>query len=458
VCPGLRPAVPFVRCAYSIDSGAAAVENRRDDGDGRHSEADICLLRGAPVRGGLVPVLWLCGPAGVGKSTVSWQLFTELARSGVHVAFADTDQLCMCYPAPQGDPGRQRIKALNVDAMIANYRAAGARCVIVNGVIDLVEGVQRDLLPHAALTLCRLRADRDEVVRRFIGRHGQSDDLEELLEEVCDEADGMDASKVADVCVDTTGVPEAEVADLVRDNCRGWPGFAKAMQVPLAPSAGPDGAAADSTTARRAASSAASGADGQILLICGPTGVGKSTIGFELYMTCLRAGLTAGYIDLDQIGFLSPAPGGDPRRHRLKASNLAAMWQTYHAAGARHVIATGPIDDEAAFQAYAEALPAATVTICRLRAGRTELTRRVMSRGEGGSWPQPGDPLRGQPIRYLRQVADQALADADALEREHVGMPIDTDDHTPAQAAGLIAAATGWRLPGWQEPTARSAS
>jgi hypothetical protein len=46
----------------------------------------------------------------------------------------------------------------------------------------------------------------------------------------------------------------------------------------------------------------------------------------------LHARLTAGYIDLDQIGFLQPASDGDPGSHRLKARNLAAIWQTYHAA------------------------------------------------------------------------------------------------------------------------------
>ncbi len=56
----------------------------------------------------LIPVLWLTGPAGVGKSTVSWPIFTEVARAGIHVAFTDTDQLCMCYPAPPDDIGRQR--------------------------------------------------------------------------------------------------------------------------------------------------------------------------------------------------------------------------------------------------------------------------------------------------------------------------------------------------------------
>jgi hypothetical protein len=121
----------------------------------------------------------------------------------------------MCYPAPVADPGRERIRAQNLGAMIGNYQAAGARCLIVNGVVDPVLGVHPDLVPRAALTVCRLRAGRDEVARRFIARHGQRDDLTELLQEVRDEAGRMDASSFADACVDTSGVPAARVAELV---------------------------------------------------------------------------------------------------------------------------------------------------------------------------------------------------------------------------------------------------
>jgi hypothetical protein len=49
-------------------------------------------------------------------------------------------------------------------------------------------------------------------------------------------------------------------------------------------------------------------AGGRVALITGPVGVGKSTIGFRFYPTCLSAGLTAGYVDLGQIGFLQPLP------------------------------------------------------------------------------------------------------------------------------------------------------
>jgi hypothetical protein len=244
----------------------------------------------------------------------------------------------MCYPAPAADPGGRQIKAQNLGAMIGNYRAAGARYLIVNGVVDPVLGVHSDLLPRAALTLCRLRAGRDEVARRFIARHGQRDDMEELLREVRDEADRMDAGNFADACVDTSGVPAARVAGLVRDSCRDWPGFNETARRPCAAAAGPDASAGGAVKT----SPDADGADGSILLICGPTGIGKSAIGFQLYLTYLQAGRTAGYIDLDQIGFLSPAADDDPGQHRLKARNLAAMWRNYHAAGATHTPSSRP--------------------------------------------------------------------------------------------------------------------
>jgi hypothetical protein len=68
-----------------------------------------------------------------------------------------------------------------------------------------------------------------------------------------------------------------------------------------------------------------------------------------------------------------------------------------------------------------------------------------MTRGEGGSWPQPGDPLHGQPTSYLSRVAGQAATDAWALDRTPLdALRIDTDGHTAGEAADLTAAAARW--------------
>jgi hypothetical protein len=319
---------------------------------------------------------------------------------------------------------------------VAAGRSSGTSATAASATAERSLGVQRDLLEQAEVTVCRLRADQDEVVRRFTGRQrGGGGDVGDLVQQVRDECDRMDTSGFADVRVDTTGVPAAEVARLVRDRCRDWPGFGVVREQPGAAPTGPN----------RPAGSEANGSGGHVLLLCGPAGVGKSTIGFQLYLRCLRAGLTAAYIDLDQIGFLTPRSDGDPRNHKLKAQNLAGIWRTHHAAGARHLVMSGPIENQAVLHSYVAALPAAVITTCRLHAGPAELRRRIMTRGEGGGWPQPGDPLRGQPASYLSWVAEQAAADAQALDHTPLdALRIDIDGRVAGEAADLTAATAGW--------------
>jgi adenylylsulfate kinase-like enzyme len=377
------------------------------------------------VIGDLIPVLWLCGPPGVGKSTVGWEIFAQLTAAGIVAGYADIDQLGMCYPERVSDPGRHRMKTQNLGAVVANYRAAGARCVIVSGVVLPGRGVDAGMVPLAAFTVCRLRARRDELMQRFLGRGGQAG----LLEEVLRDADAMDASDFADLSVDTSGLPVAGAARLVRERLAGWPvltGLSRPSETGV--SEGP-----------------ATTADGPVLMLCGPAGVGKSAVGFEVYQRRLRAGSAAAYIDLGQIGFCRPAPAGDPGNHHVKARNLAAVWQTYRAAGAQCLVAAGPVETDATAKAYAAALPRADMTLCRLHAGADELTRRIMLRGQGGSWPQPGDPLAGQPAAYLLRAAASAAAGAEALEHALTGaLRIDTDGLSVAAAADVIATRTGW--------------
>jgi hypothetical protein len=45
-------------------------------------ETDV-TMRLSSETGDLIPVLWLCGPPGVGKTTVGWEIFTQLTRDGI---------------------------------------------------------------------------------------------------------------------------------------------------------------------------------------------------------------------------------------------------------------------------------------------------------------------------------------------------------------------------------------
>ena len=94
---------------------------------------------------------------------------------------------------------------------------------------------------------------------------------------------------------------------------------------------------------------------------------------------------------------------------------------------------------------YGEALPDSTLTVCRLHAGRSELTDRIMLRGRGrGSFVQPGDPLRGRKVDHLLEVADGAAREAEALERAALGLRIDTDGRTINDITDDLVDRSGW--------------
>jgi len=372
-------------------------------------------------------VLWLCGPPGAGKSAAGWALYEGLARSGARAGFVDLDQLGMCFPAPPDDPERFRLKERNVSAVAANFREAGCAAFVMSGDLGVSSAISAGTVRGASLTICRLRASPDELRRRLTARGAP-----ELVARSLWEAGELDRSSFADACVDTDGLTVAEVARLVRERCGGWPpervvgGLAGDVMPPLADDVTP-------------VPLPAAGAGGEVLLVCGATGVGKSAVGFEVFLRQLRAGVAAAYVDLDQIGFMSAVPVDDPGGHRLRARNLADLWRACHEAGARRLVMSGPVPDARVAAVYAAALPAAGVTVCRLHAGPTELAHRISRRGQGLSWPQPGDSLIGQPEAHLRMVAERAATDADALDRSGLGdLSIDTDGLSVAEAADLV--------------------
>jgi shikimate kinase len=419
-----------------------------------------------------LPVLWLYGPPGVGKTTVTWELFRRLADEGRPVGYVDIDQLGMCYgpptaedwaPEPAGDHGRHRLEARTLDAVLQNFRDAGVHGVIVPGVVHPVHGVLEDLVPHAALTVVRLRADRSELVARLDARNNPFDDREGTL--ACAEALDRDDGRPA---FDTTGLTVVEVADHIRTRT-GWP-IANQGAAEEGPATGPDQEEAGPDQEEAGPDQVEAGPDqeeagpdqveagpdqrvtgpdrqaGRILWLCGPPAVGKSTVGWQVYQQMRQAGVAAAFVDLDQIGFRRPAPANDPGNHRLKAANLATVWRSFRAAGADCLVAVGPLDRVEDYAVYAEtALP---ITLCLLRASRRVLEERVALRGRGVSPASglAGDELRGLPADRLRAIADRsartltALNDLTALSG--LGGPddlhVDTDDRPATQIAAEI--------------------
>jgi adenylylsulfate kinase-like enzyme len=364
----------------------------------RHQETGISKHRGREtsrpatipaVPDAPIPVLWLTGPPGVGKTTAAWALFTELTREQWPVAYVDIDQVGMCYPARQADPERHELKALNLDALLSHYRAAGATAVVVSGISD---PRVRPPLPHARLTLCRLHTTVAELDRRFLSRQQNQAALAEIHQEAAE----LDRSRTADVTIDATGLTPERTA------CR-----ARASWTPAA--------------AGRAGPGTPLGLPGNVLWVTGPRGVGKSTVANLVYRRVLATGRTAGYLDLRQLTFCSPRDEG------LGVRAVAAVWRNYRDAGATYLVVAG--DGGPAPAAAAE---------YRLTAGLAALTERILRRGRGESeWAEPGDPLKGRPVSELHRVARSTAAAADRSG-------IDTTGRTPAEMADLIVARSGW--------------
>lgn len=110
------------------------------------------------------------------------------------------------------------------------------------------------------------------------------------------------------------------------------------------------------------------------LWLCGASGVGKSSVGWELSRQVTAAGVKTAYIDFDQVGFCLPSPAHDPDNHRVKAINLGAMWPNLRAAGARCLVASGVVDT-----AFAEGV---TVELARPECAKEtrELAARLRAR------------------------------------------------------------------------------
>jgi DNA polymerase III delta prime subunit len=169
-----------------------------------------------------------------------------------------------------------------------------------------------------------------------------------------------------------------------------------------------------------------------VLVISGPPGVGKTTIGWEVFDQLVAGGRYPALVDLDLLGACWPVPDDDPYNERLKAGNLAAMWPNFLTAGVRCLIAAGLIEGRPELQAYGRAIPGAVLSVCRLRAGEDELTARITARG------RERGPGIGKLVERAHQVA-RALEGSDVAD-----FVVDTDDGVVTDIARSVLSGAGW--------------
>ncbi|MGQ4389532.1 hypothetical protein [Streptomyces sp. SAS_270] len=83
-------------------------------------------------------VLLIGGRAGVGKTTVGWEVSALLRAVAVPHAIIEGDFMGQVHPAPEGDPHRAEITESNLTAVWANFVRRGYRRLIYTNTVSVL--------------------------------------------------------------------------------------------------------------------------------------------------------------------------------------------------------------------------------------------------------------------------------------------------------------------------------
>ncbi len=168
---------------------------------------------------GMPDVLVIAGPAGVGKSTVAFEVSRQLQAEGTDHALVDTDELDRIFPVPHD---LARIAEQNLRAVWTTFAGEGARRLILTGVwLDRpseLAWIQR-AVPEARFTVVRLAASEStllgRVARREIGSGAEAQAERSRLQLAAMERDHQPRAHVV-------STDHQEVAEVARQLTRLW--------------------------------------------------------------------------------------------------------------------------------------------------------------------------------------------------------------------------------------------
>ena len=167
----------------------------------------------------------------------------------------------------------------------------------------------------------------------------------------------------------------------------------------------------------------------EVLLIGGRSGVGKSTVGYEIHAQLSATGVQHFLIEGDNLDMAYPPPW----EHSLAEKNLTAVWANYHALGYRRMIYT---NTASVLKKVITDLTAAIgddphVTAVLLRCSDTTAHHRLSQREIGTALDQ--------------HVERSALMARTLDERTpRWAHRVQTDDRTVADIAAEIIGLAGW--------------
>jgi hypothetical protein len=140
-----------------------------------------------------------------------------------------------------------------------------------------------------------------------------------------------------------------------------------------------------------------------VLVLHGPPGSGKTTVGNAMAEILRQSGLPYLVLDIDELERVYPE-----RDPFMKWRILASIWPNYHSLGAIKVILPVLIDTAEDLRQLRAAAPAHSVTICELSAPEAILNDRVTAREPNEFWRSK---LRGLVDKYGQRGAGLQFGD-----------------------------------------------
>jgi len=356
-------------------------------------------------------LLRLAGPPGVGKSTTAWTVARRFADDGMSTGYVDTDQLGMCYPAPDDDPDRWALKERALAGVAEEFRRAGVERLVVSGVAWPDDPPPR----IAGVSVRSLWLDASEHSRRErLGARGtDGEQLSEMLSAGTAEAERVHSAWER---VDTDGLSPSETVGEVLMRWRPTavenrrPGSERSMRL------------------------GAAGGD-RLLWLTGLRLAGASRIGWEIATREWREGTRTGFIDLAQLSFawnIDEAVG---------PASLARVHRCFREVGADLLVVVAPIEIEP--EAARAVLPNSDVSSVRLSPSAADLRRHAHFRRSGEGPALAGDDVIGATDAEVEVILRTADLQSSLPLREHE-VSVRTRGLSPADAAAAVRRGAGW--------------